>query len=124
MDRYDKQNDSQLVHTLVTFLGNDENLSKTAQDLFAHRHTIRYRLQKIADITGSECVPERRQGAAEPGAQGAEPAHDLGRAPPPAWAYVLGSLIGTCSAVAAVCPLIAVAPALVRPRQGAAHGWL
>lgn len=52
IDRYDKQNDSQLVHTLVTYLANDENLSKTAKDLFAHRHTIRYRLQKIADITG------------------------------------------------------------------------
>lgn len=52
VDRYDKQSDSQLVHTLVTYLGNDENLSKTAQDLYAHRHTVRYRLQKIADITG------------------------------------------------------------------------
>jgi purine catabolism regulator len=52
VDRYDKQNDSQLVHTLVTYLNNDENLSQTAKDLYAHRHTIRYRLQKIADITG------------------------------------------------------------------------
>lgn len=52
VDRYDKQNDSQLVHTLITYLANDENLSKTAQDLYAHRHTVRYRLQKIADITG------------------------------------------------------------------------
>jgi purine catabolism regulator len=52
VDRYDKQNDSQLVHTLITYLANDKNLSKTAQDLYAHRHTVRYRLQKIADITG------------------------------------------------------------------------
>ena len=52
VDRYDSQNDSQLVHTLTTYLGNDENLSKTAQDLYAHRHTVRYRLQKIADLTG------------------------------------------------------------------------
>lgn len=52
VDRYDRQSDSQLVHTLVTYLGNDENLSKTAQDLYAHRHTVRYRLQKIADLTG------------------------------------------------------------------------
>ena len=37
---------------LVTYLNNDENLSQTAKDLYAHRHTIRYRLQKIADITG------------------------------------------------------------------------
>jgi purine catabolism regulator len=52
IDDYDRQNDSQLVHTLVTYLQNDENLSKTAEDLFAHRHTIRYRLVKIADICG------------------------------------------------------------------------
>jgi purine catabolism regulator len=52
VDRYDKQNDSQLMHTLVTYLSNDENLTQTAKDLYAHRHTIRYRLQKIADITG------------------------------------------------------------------------
>jgi purine catabolism regulator len=52
VDQYDRQSDSKLVHTLVTYLGNDENLSKTAQDLYAHRHTVRYRLQKIADLTG------------------------------------------------------------------------
>lgn len=52
VERYDRQNDSQLVKTLLTYLGNDENLSKTAGDLYAHRHTIRYRLQKIGDLTG------------------------------------------------------------------------
>jgi PucR family transcriptional regulator, purine catabolism regulatory protein len=52
IDRYDRQNDSHLVHTLTTYLSNDENLSQTAKDLFAHRHTIRYRLQKIAELTG------------------------------------------------------------------------
>lgn len=52
VDRYDRQNDSQLLKTLATYLANDENLSKTAEDLYAHRHTIRYRLQKIGEITG------------------------------------------------------------------------
>lgn len=52
VERYDRQTASQLLLTLTTFFGNDENLSKTAQDLFAHRHTIRYRLQKIAELTG------------------------------------------------------------------------
>ena len=52
VDRYDSQNDSQLFKTLATYLANDENLSKTASDLFAHRHTIRYRLQKIGELTG------------------------------------------------------------------------
>ena len=52
IERYDKQNDTQLLTTLTTYLANDENLSKTAEDLYAHRHTIRYRLQKIAELTG------------------------------------------------------------------------
>lgn len=52
IDSYDQQNDTQLLRTLVVYLGNDENLSKTSEDLFAHRHTIRYRLQKIAELTG------------------------------------------------------------------------
>ena len=52
VDRYDEENATQLMQTLVVFLRNDENLTKTAEDLFAHRHTIRYRLTKIADITG------------------------------------------------------------------------
>jgi purine catabolism regulator len=52
IEQYDKQNDTQLLTTLTTYLANDENLSKTAEDLYAHRHTIRYRLQKIAELTG------------------------------------------------------------------------
>lgn len=52
IDAYDRQNDTQLLRTLVTYLRNDESLSKTADELYAHRHTIRYRLQKIGEITG------------------------------------------------------------------------
>ncbi|NLT36230.1 MAG: hypothetical protein GXX83_10095 [Gaiellales bacterium] len=52
VDAYDQHNDTQLLRTLMTYLKNDESLSKTAEELYAHRHTIRYRLQKIAEITG------------------------------------------------------------------------
>jgi purine catabolism regulator len=52
VDRYDEANGTQLTHTLVTFFANDESLIKTAADLYAHRHTVRYRLEKIADISG------------------------------------------------------------------------
>ncbi len=51
-DRYDKANKTQLVDTLIVFFRNNENLTQTASDLFAHRHTIRYRLEKIAEISG------------------------------------------------------------------------
>jgi PucR family transcriptional regulator, purine catabolism regulatory protein len=52
IDRYDQQNGSQLINTLTVYFANDENLGKTAEDLYAHRHTIRYRLLKIAEICG------------------------------------------------------------------------
>jgi purine catabolism regulator len=52
VDRYDKAGNTHLVETLVVFFRNNENLTQTALDLFAHRHTIRYRLEKIAEISG------------------------------------------------------------------------
>lgn len=52
IDRYDADNGTQLTQTLSVFLRNNENLTQTATDLYAHRHTIRYRLEKIAEITG------------------------------------------------------------------------
>jgi purine catabolism regulator len=52
VDRYDAANGTQLTSTLSVFFDNNENLTKTAADLYAHRHTIRYRLEKIAEISG------------------------------------------------------------------------
>lgn len=52
IDRYDEANGTQLTRTLAVFLRHNENLTKTAAELHAHRHTIRYRLEKIADIGG------------------------------------------------------------------------
>lgn len=51
---YDRQHKSDLVATLECFLRNDRNLNATAEELFAHRHTIRYRLERIAEISGLE----------------------------------------------------------------------
>ena len=52
VDQYDEANKTQLVETLIVYLRNNENLTQTSTDLFAHRHTIRYRLEKIAEISG------------------------------------------------------------------------
>jgi sugar diacid utilization regulator len=49
---YDKQHKSDLVATLECFLRNDRNLNATAEELYAHRHTVRYRLERIAEISG------------------------------------------------------------------------
>lgn len=49
---YDSRYGTDLVHTLLTYLGNDASTVKTASDLFAHRHTIRYRLDRVGELTG------------------------------------------------------------------------
>ena len=50
--RYDSRYSTELVQTLVTYLGNDASTVKTASDLYAHRHTIRYRLDRVSELTG------------------------------------------------------------------------
>ena len=52
VDKYDQANGTQLVETLVVFFRSNERLTETAAELFAHRHTVRYRLEKIAEISG------------------------------------------------------------------------
>ncbi len=52
VDAYDTANGTQLTRTLAIYFRNNENLTQTAGDLHAHRHTIRYRLEKIAEING------------------------------------------------------------------------
>jgi sugar diacid utilization regulator len=49
---YDDQYETDLVQTLETFLDADGNVAGTAQRLFTHRHTIRYRLERVRDLTG------------------------------------------------------------------------
>src|SRR3712207_144790 len=50
--RYDSRYGTELVQTLITYLGNDASTVKTAGDLFAHRHTVRYRLDRVDELTG------------------------------------------------------------------------
>jgi sugar diacid utilization regulator len=49
---YDDQYETDLVQTLETFLDADANVAGTASRLFTHRHTIRYRLERVRDLTG------------------------------------------------------------------------
>lgn len=50
--RYDSRYGTDLVLTLLTYLQNDASTSRTASLLFAHRHTIRYRLDRVKELTG------------------------------------------------------------------------
>ncbi|MEJ7718712.1 MAG: helix-turn-helix domain-containing protein [Thermoleophilaceae bacterium] len=49
---YDEQYETTLVHTLESFLEADGNVARTAQRLFTHRHTIRYRLERVKELSG------------------------------------------------------------------------
>jgi sugar diacid utilization regulator len=50
--RYDREYSSELVHTLETYLAQNCNMNATAAAIYAHRHTIAYRLERIRDLTG------------------------------------------------------------------------
>jgi sugar diacid utilization regulator len=49
---YDEQYGTELVMTLEAFLANDASIAVTYKQLFTHRHTIRYRLERIKELTG------------------------------------------------------------------------
>jgi hypothetical protein len=49
---YDEQYETELVRTLESFLDADGNVAGTAEKLFTHRHTIRYRLERVKELTG------------------------------------------------------------------------
>ena len=49
---YDDQYETDLLQTVEAFLDADGNVAGTAQRLFTHRHTIRYRLERVRELTG------------------------------------------------------------------------
>jgi sugar diacid utilization regulator len=49
---YDEEYETELLRTLETFLELDGGVAGTADRLFTHRHTIRYRLERARDLTG------------------------------------------------------------------------
>jgi DNA-binding PucR family transcriptional regulator len=51
---YDEQYETELVATLEAYLENDGNVAATAQQMFTHRHTIRYRLERVRELCGHD----------------------------------------------------------------------
>jgi sugar diacid utilization regulator len=49
---YDEQYETDLLGTLSTFLECDANVNATAARLITHRHTIRYRFERVKELTG------------------------------------------------------------------------
>jgi purine catabolism regulator len=51
----------ELIHTLEVYFEHNGNLTQTAEALFIHRNTLIYRMERIAEITGSDLNrPETR----------------------------------------------------------------
>ena len=59
--KYDQTHGADLVPTLATYLDRGGKYDETAQALSIHRNTLRYRLSRIADISGHDVAdPETR----------------------------------------------------------------
>jgi sugar diacid utilization regulator len=91
---YDEQYETDLLGTLSTFLDCDANVNATAARLFTHRHTIRYRFERIRELTGLEVSSSdgreklslglkamRVLGIAHPRGPATEPGAEGGRVP-------------------------------------------
>jgi sugar diacid utilization regulator len=51
---YDDQYETELVATVEAYLENDGNVAATAKQLFTHRHTVRYRLERVKELCGHD----------------------------------------------------------------------
>ena len=49
---HDEQYRGDLLPTLEAYLGNDCNMNATARAIYAHRHTVAYRLDRVRELTG------------------------------------------------------------------------
>jgi hypothetical protein len=49
---YDEQYETDLVNTIETYLDEDGGVTPTAERLYTHRHTVRYRLERVKELTG------------------------------------------------------------------------
>jgi sugar diacid utilization regulator len=91
---YDEQYETELVHTLESFLDADGNVAQTAQRLYTHRHTVRYRLERVRELTGLDVSSTdgrerlglglkamRVLGILAPGGPATEPGAEGGRVP-------------------------------------------
>jgi sugar diacid utilization regulator len=92
---YDEQYETELVATIEAYLDNDGNVAATAKQLFTHRHTIRYRLERARELCGHDVsVTEGREklglglkamrvlGIASPRGPALEPGAEAGKVPP------------------------------------------
>ena len=68
--RYDDQYRTDLVGTLDAYLEHNCNMNATAAAIYAHRHTVAYRLDRVRELTSLDPTLSRGPRAPRPRAQG------------------------------------------------------
>ena len=54
LDGYDRDHDGELVASLQAFLQHNARWEAAAAQLYVHRHTLRYRMRKVEELTGRD----------------------------------------------------------------------
>jgi purine catabolism regulator len=54
LDAYDRDQHGELVGSLQAFLQHNARWEAAAADLYVHRHTLRYRMRKVEELTGRD----------------------------------------------------------------------
>ena len=54
LSAYDDQYETELLRTVEAYLEADGSITPTAELLFTHRHTVRYRLERIKELSGHD----------------------------------------------------------------------
>ena len=75
LDAYDRDQHGELLPSLQAFLQHNSRWETAAAELFVHRHTLRYRMRKVEELTGRDLVQLVRPdgvlaGPARPGPDG------------------------------------------------------
>ena len=68
--RYDDQYRTDLVGTLEAYLEHNCNMNATAAAIYAHRHTVAYRLDRVQELTGLDPMQSRGPRAPRPRPEG------------------------------------------------------
>ena len=54
LDQYDRDHGGELVSSLRAFLDHNARWESAAAELYVHRHTLRYRMRKVEELTGRD----------------------------------------------------------------------
>ena len=54
LDSYDREHGGELLSSLQAFIQHNSRWESAAAELYVHRHTLRYRMRKVEELTGRD----------------------------------------------------------------------